>query len=96
MSRERDYLQFGLKYGIPLAIISATLAMKKSGGLGKLLTFSVVTPSMLAYLYPDKSKRKDKLEALKRVAYGKIKNQIAVSPVTVLQFEFRSPTLPFR
>ena len=51
MSRERDYLQFGLKYGIPLAIISATLAMKKSGGLGKLLTFSVVTPSMLAYLY---------------------------------------------
>lgn len=51
MSREKEYVQFGLKYGIPLAVIGATLAMKKSGNLGKLLTFSVVTPAMLAYLY---------------------------------------------
>ncbi|GAB2988928.1 hypothetical protein [uncultured Cyclobacterium sp.] len=50
MNREKEYLQFGLKYGIPLAVIGATLAMKKSSNLGKLLTFSVVTPAMLAYL----------------------------------------------
>lgn len=51
MTREEKYVQFGLKYGIPLALISATLAMKRSSSLGKLLTFSVVTPAMLAYLY---------------------------------------------
>lgn len=51
MTREEEYVQFGLKYGIPLALISATIAMKRSSSLGKLLTFSVVTPAMLAYLY---------------------------------------------
>lgn len=58
MTKEKEYLQFGLKYGIPLAIISATLAMKKSSGIGKLLTFSVVTPAMLAYLYSLKKQEK--------------------------------------
>lgn len=51
MTTEKKYLQFGLKYGIPLAIIGSTLAMKKSSGFGKLLTFSVVTPALLGYLY---------------------------------------------
>jgi len=51
MNTEKKYQQFGLKYGIPLAIITATLAMKKSIGLGKLITFSLVSPAMLAYLY---------------------------------------------
>jgi|TARA_R110002096_G_scaffold102562_5_gene226639 hypothetical protein len=51
MTTEKKYQEFGLKYGIPLAIITSTLAMKKSSGLGKLITFSIVTPAMLAYLY---------------------------------------------
>ncbi|AEL26780.1 hypothetical protein [Cyclobacterium marinum] len=63
MTKEKEYLQFGLKYGIPLAIISATLAMKKSSGIGKLLTFSVVTPAMLAYLYSLKKTREKTIEA---------------------------------
>ncbi|WP_339922393.1 hypothetical protein [uncultured Cyclobacterium sp.] len=51
MNTEKKYQQFGLKYGIPLAIITATLAMKKSSGLGKLITFSIATPALLGYLY---------------------------------------------
>ena len=63
MNTEKKYQEFGLKYGIPLTIIAATIAMKKSSGLGKLITFSIVTPAMLGYLY-SLFKVKDKVDEL--------------------------------
>ncbi|SHN13481.1 hypothetical protein SAMN04488057_107196 [Cyclobacterium lianum] len=51
MTTYQKYLDFGVKYGIPLTIIMGTLAMKKAKGLGNLAVFALVTPGMLGYLY---------------------------------------------
>ncbi|WP_439483868.1 hypothetical protein [Cyclobacterium plantarum] len=51
MTTYQKYLDFGVKYGIPLTIIMATLAMKKAKGFGNLAVFALVTPTMLGYLY---------------------------------------------
>ncbi len=51
MTTYQKYLDFGLKYGIPLAVLLATLSMKKAKGLGNLAVFALVTPAMLGYLY---------------------------------------------
>ena len=56
----QKYLDFGLKYGIPLSIILATLSMKKAKGIGNLVAFALITPTLLGYLYSLK-KAKDSL-----------------------------------
>jgi len=61
MTTYQKYLDFGIKYGIPITIIMATLAMKRAKGLGNLLVFTLVTPAMLGYLYSLK-KVKDELK----------------------------------
>ncbi|MBD3627970.1 hypothetical protein [Cyclobacterium sp.] len=61
MTTYQKYLDFGVRYGIPLTIIMATLAMKKAKGLGNLAVFALVTPTMLGYLYSLKKAK----EALK-------------------------------
>lgn len=56
----QKYLDFGLKYGVPMSIILAVLSMKKAKGVGNLIVFALVTPTLLGYLYSLK-KAKDSL-----------------------------------
>ncbi|CAN5244818.1 hypothetical protein BH23BAC2_BH23BAC2_26390 [soil metagenome] len=51
MELGEKYFDFGIKYGVPLAVIGSTLAMRKVKGFGNLLVFGLVTPAMLLYLY---------------------------------------------
>lgn len=59
MTTYQKYFDFGIKYGIPLTIIMATLAMKKAKGLGNLAVFALVTPTMLGYLYSLKKAKEE-------------------------------------
>ncbi|WP_114750809.1 hypothetical protein [Pleomorphovibrio marinus] len=51
MEIEKKYFKFGVKYGVPLMVIGATIAMKKSKGLGNLLMFAITGPLLLGYAY---------------------------------------------
>ncbi len=51
MKVEKKYFEFGVKYGVPLAVIGATIAMNKSKGLGNLAMLAITTPLLLGYVY---------------------------------------------
>ena len=51
MKLGEKYFDFGVKYGVPLAVIGSTLAMRKVKGFGNILVFGLVTPAMVYYLY---------------------------------------------
>lgn len=59
MKAQEKYFEFGVKYGVPLAIIISTMTMKKAKGLGNLLAFSLITPLLLGYLYSLKKVKDD-------------------------------------
>lgn len=50
MEPNEKFFDFGVKYGLPIGIIAATMAMIKASGWGKLGVFAVSTPLLLLSL----------------------------------------------
>ncbi len=51
MEIEKKYFELGVKYGVPIAVIGATIAMNKTKGLGRLAMFAITTPLLLGLMY---------------------------------------------
>lgn len=51
MNIQNKYYEAGLKYGVPLALITATIAMKKTNGIGKFAIFAITAPTLVGFLY---------------------------------------------
>jgi len=50
MNPNEKYFDIGVKYGLPLIVIAATLAMKTASGWGKFGVFALSTPIMILSL----------------------------------------------
>ncbi|MFC4872967.1 hypothetical protein [Negadavirga shengliensis] len=50
MSLRKKTFENSLKYGVPIVIIAATIAMKRSKGLGSIAVFAVTAPILVGFL----------------------------------------------
>lgn len=61
MDTNQKIFDVGVKYVLPMAVIGATLAMKKASGWGKLGVFAFSTPILLFSLLALEKARKGEL-----------------------------------